>query len=372
MFDGDLFKQILEATRDIWDRPGTRPEVRKSFAAVLACGTPALGWHLYASDTEEKRCYGRCKSRFCPSCGYRATLLWLEQQEAALPDIPYEGIVFTMPRELWTIFKRNRHLLHDLPALGAGVIDQWIRIRYGLRTLIMVVPHTFGGDLKFNAHLHILISADGLSEAEGRLIPVPQINKVALMRMWRYAVITHLRLAVKAQVLRSDLSMEGFHKELTTAYERPSGWIIHLDKIVSKSHFLRYAARYVRRPPIAKWRLLKVTDQGVEFVAKDTRGKLLVRTRRPLPEFVRLLAAHVPNRYRHAIRYFGLLAPHAKGQTQTALSVLLRQPRRPRPQRLSWRSSLLKYFGRDPLIDSQGQQMHWVRREQPTSAWTKG
>src|SRR6266849_10587378 len=51
------------------------------------------------------------------------------------------------------------------------------------------------------------------------------------------------------------------HKELTTAYERPSGWIIHLDKIVSKSHFLRYAARYVRRPPIAKWRLLKVTDR---------------------------------------------------------------------------------------------------------------
>lgn len=43
------------------------------------------------------------RRRFCPSCGYRATLLWLEKQEAALPDIPYAGVVFTMPRELWSI-----------------------------------------------------------------------------------------------------------------------------------------------------------------------------------------------------------------------------------------------------------------------------
>ena len=109
----NLLKQILEVTQNVWDRPGTRPAVRKNFRAVIDCGTPALGWEVYASQTEERRCYYRCKSRFCPSCGYRATLLWLEQQEAALPDIPYASIVFTMPRELWSIFRRNRHLLHD-------------------------------------------------------------------------------------------------------------------------------------------------------------------------------------------------------------------------------------------------------------------
>ena len=365
MQDRRLLKQILAATRDVWDRPGTRPTVRKNFAAILDCGTPALGWEVYASDTEERRCYHRCKSRFCPSCGYRATLLWLDEQESALPDIPYAGIVFTMPRELWTIFKRNRHLLHDLPALGAGVIQQWIRIRYGVRVLIMVVPHTFGGDLKFNAHLHILVSAGGLLEAEGRWIPALTFNQDALMRMWRYAVINHLRGALKAQVLQSDLGMQELQRLLTTAYERHPRWIIYLDKIVSKSHFLRYAARYVRRPPIANWRLLEVTGREVKFVAKDTKAGRLVPTRCRLPEFARLLAAHVPDHYRQAIRYFGLLAPRAKGQTFAALFVLLGETKRPRPQRLSWRSSILKYFGHDPLIDSHGQTMHWVRREKP-------
>jgi Putative transposase/Transposase zinc-binding domain len=362
MSELNLLKRILEATRNVWDHPGTRPAVRKNFAAVLDCGTPALGWEVYASETEEKYCYHRCKSRFCPSCGYRATLLWLEQQAASLPDIRYAGIVFTMPRELWTIFKRNRHLLHDLPILGAGVIQQWVRMKYGVSVLVMVVPHTFGGDLKFNAHLHILVSAGGLSESEGRWIPSIRLHKGALMRMWRYAIIDHLRRAAKANVLKSDLGTQKLQRTLTTAYEKHPSWIIFLDQITSKSHFLRYAARYVRRPPIASWRLLGVTDQEVEFVAKDTKAKRLVPTRCEIAEFVRRLAPHVQDKYRHAIRYFGLLAPRTRGQTQAALFALLGQRRPPRPQRLSWRESLRKYFGVDPLIDSHGQTMRLVRR----------
>ena len=368
MGDRNLLKQILEASRAIWDRPETRPAVRKNFADVLDCGTPALGWEVYASDNEEKRCYHRCKSRFCPSCGYRATLLWLDYQEAALPDIPYTGIVFTMPRELWNIFKRNRHLLHDLPALSADVIQQWIKMKYGVSVLIIVVPHPFGGDLKFNPHLHILISAGGLSKSEGRWIPRIELQKNALMRMWRYAVITHLRGALKAQVLKSHLAVQELKRILTIAYERHPQWIIFVDRIASKSHFLLYAARYVRRPPLASWRLLAVTDEEVVFVAKDTKRKRLVPTPCQLSDFVRLLAPHVPDSYRHSVRYFGLLSPRARGRMQAALFVLLGQRIKPRPQRLSWRDSLLKFFGVDPLIDSHGQTMSWVRREPPVLA----
>ena len=360
-----MLKQILEATRSEWDRPGTRTAVRKNFRAVIDCGTPALGWELYASDAEEKRCYHRCKSRFCPSCGYRSTLLWLEQQEAGLPDVPYKGIVFTMPRELWSIFRRNRHLLHDLPVLGAGVIQQWMRIKYDASVLVMVVPHTFGGDLKFNSHLHILVSVGGLQESSGNWIPDLPLEKEALMKRWRYAVIDHLRRALNAGVLRSDLRIDASRRLLSTAYEHPRHpkWIIFLDSITSKSHFLRYAARYMRRPPIASWRLLEVTDRDVEFLAKNTTAGLLVRTRHLLSDFVRLMAQHVPDEYRHGIRYFGLLAPRAKGNNWAGLFVALCQEMKGRPGRMSWRESLRRYFGSDPLIDNRGREMHWVRRE---------
>jgi hypothetical protein len=46
MQDRQLLKHILEATRDLWDRPETRASVRKEFPAVINCGTPALGGPL--------------------------------------------------------------------------------------------------------------------------------------------------------------------------------------------------------------------------------------------------------------------------------------------------------------------------------------
>jgi hypothetical protein len=67
-----------------------------------------------------------------------------------------------MPSDLWSIFKDNRHLLHDLPAVGAAMIQQWAKVKHGASPVVPVVPHTFGGDLKFNTHLHTLVSAGGL------------------------------------------------------------------------------------------------------------------------------------------------------------------------------------------------------------------
>ena len=362
MQERNLLKYILEATRNIWDRAGTRPAVRKNFAAVIDCGTAYLGWKVYASDREERLCYHRCKSRFCSSCGYRATLQWLAEQKAVLPDIPYSGIVFTMPRELWAIFKRNRHLLHDLPDLAAGVLQQWISMRYGAKAIIMIVPHTFGGDLKFNCHLHTLISTGAFEESTGRWIPELQLNKNAVMKMWRYAVIEHLRGALKAGVLKSQLSPPHTRRLLSTAYysEKHRSWIILWDMIVSKAHFLGYVARYLRRPPIAMWRILKVTEGKVEFVAKETKNKTQLPTCCTLDRFVRLLAAHVPEHYRHGIRYFGLLAPGIKNRLYAGLFLLFGQEMRPRPRRLSWQESMKKYFGVDPMIDTLGQEMHWI------------
>ena len=193
-------KEILIATRPSWDHPGTRPSVRENFQRMIDCRTSVLGAEIYASATEEKVCYHTCKSRACPSCGHRATLLWQRELWASLPDIRYAGIVFTMPDVLWPIFQRNRHLLHDLPALGAAVIKQWVKIKFGVEVLITVIPHTFGAWLNFNSHLHILVSAGGMKTSEGTWIDRLYFDRKKLMHMWRFAVLTFLRQALKAGV----------------------------------------------------------------------------------------------------------------------------------------------------------------------------
>ena len=363
MRDKQPLRRILVATRGHWDRTETRPAVRQNFEKMINCRTAALGAEVYASETEEKLVYHTCKSRACPSCGHRATGLWQREQWASLPDMPYAGVVLTMPDVLWPIFQQNRHLLRDLPALGAAAIQQWVKARYGVRVLIMVVQHTFGRRLNFNPHLHILVSAGGLQESEGRWIAQLHYEKDALMHMWRYAVITYLREALRAKVLTSDLRAEDLKAVLKTQYER--WWNIDIDHFKSKGQFLQYAGRYIRRPPIAQHRFVKITDREVQFWRKDLKEKRRVLTWYSIEEFVATLAEHVPDRYRHAIRYFGLLAPASKGRTSAALFVLLGQKKRPRPPRLSWRSSLRKDFGVDPLVDRRGQSMHWVGRLRP-------
>ena len=79
-------------------------------------------------------------------------------------------------------------------------------------------------------------------------------------------------------------------------------------------------------------------------------------------DFLATLADHVPDRYRHNIRYFGLLAPRTKARTHDTVFALLGQERRGKPWRLSWAASIRKSFGVDPLLDGQGDRMRWCAR----------
>ena len=220
--------------------------------------------------------------------------------------------------------------------------------------------HTFGRHLNFHPHLHILISGGGLRESEGRWMPTLSLEKPGIMQIWREALIAYLWEALKATELNVDLNRESVRAILKTQYGRT--WNIYIARFQSKSQFLRYAGRYIRRPPIAEHRFVSITDQEVQFLTKDLKQKRVVTTRYSLLEFVAILTEHVPDHYRHGIRYFGLLAPRSKALTSAALFTLLGQEKRRRPQRLSWRNPLRRYFGIDPLRDSRGEVMHWVSR----------
>ena len=129
-------------------------------------------------------------------------------------------------------------------------------------------------------------------------------------------------------------------------------------------HFPRYGGRYVRRPPIAQYHIQEITDNEVQFRRKvkiDGR-KQSTTIRCSLQEFVSMLAQHVPDRYRHAVRHFGLLSPRTKAKSFTIVFALLGQKKRTRPRRLGWAFSMRRDFGVDPLSDANGERMRWAGR----------
>jgi len=137
------------------------------------------------------------------------------------------------------------------------------------------------------------------------------------MHCWRYALTEYLAKARVAHLIRSNISSDEIKALLEGQYNR--SWNVFVGCIPSKTRFLRYAGRYMRRPPIAEYHLERITDQVVEYLGKNTRARQMVWIRYSNEEFVDTLKDHVPDRFRHAMRYFGLLSPRAKRLTLPGL-----------------------------------------------------
>jgi hypothetical protein len=357
-------KRILRENRSLWDVDSTRPAVRRAFSRALECGTAALGAEVYSSGVEEKVVFHTCKGRACSSCGVRATSRWQRERWAALPDVPYKSITFTMPDVLWPFF-RDRQLARLLPVLAAKTVEAWVRARFGLQIGVIAIPHTFNGKLEFNAHVHVMVTAGGL-ELSGKWRAGVYYDRDALTHYWRKGVIRLLRASLRTGKLPTELPTE--QVDATLIQQENRWWSVKLQSLGSKEHFLRYAGRYARRPPISQRRITGISKQEITFWANDRRLRRRAIVRLTPKEFLAAWMQHIPEHYEHAVRCFGMFAPRTIGDISAPVSTILVQCQKRRPKPLSWSISIKRDFGWDPLLDRQGNRMTWTRRIAPQKA----
>ena len=81
----------------------------------------------------------------------------------------------------------------------------------------------------------------------------------------------------------------------------------HEDVKISLSR-IRRALHQAASPQSAT--ILKISSDEVVYEYKDTRKKRIAVARCKPEELVDLLLLHVHRRYRHSMRYFGLMAPN--------------------------------------------------------------
>jgi hypothetical protein len=356
----DPLKTILSQGRQYWDRDQMRLGARRVFDKTMLCRTAELGAEVYSSENQEFILYHTCKSRACPSCGYRANVQWLRERWAALPDVLYKGVTFTMPDLLWPFFRDNPSLIRALPALAVEVIQAQVGVRNGLRIGVIAILHTFNGKLEFNSHVHTMVTGGGLNGSSGKWSPRVHFDQGRMMKGWQKAVIALLRAALHAGQLRTELTADQTGDLLTHLEKR--WWSIKIQSFADKWHFLQYAGRYVRRPPIAQRRITWIGNQSVSFWYKDKKLHRRTEVRCSLEEFIDRWTQHIPEHSQHAVRNFGLFAPRALSQTSAAIFAILGQERKPRLRPRPWADSIKRDFGHDPLLDHTGKRMKWSRR----------
>jgi hypothetical protein len=142
-------------------------------------------------------------------------------------------------------------------------------------------------------------------------------------------------------------------------------WRIKVQSFDERGHFLQYAGRYVRRPPIAQRRIIWIGKRTVKFWYKDKKLRRRVEAECSLEEFLDRWAQHIPDPCQHAVRNFGLFAPRLLERTGSAVFLMLGQARRPRPKPRRWADSIKRDFGYDPLLDRKGNRMKWSQRLKP-------
>jgi hypothetical protein len=204
------------------------------------------------------------------------------------------------------------------------------------------------------------VSSGGLKEASASWVNQLDLDKGAIMQHWRSAVVAYLRMAYAKGLVITERSPS--QVKLLLEMQEECWWSIHLNRFASREHFLRYAGRYIRRPPIAQYRFLEATSERIQSRTMDHREKREVITSYIPAEFVSLLAEHVHDRYAHSVRHFGLLAPRSRGHLLPGVFALLGQSARAKPHRLSWALSIKRSFAVDPLLDSKGERMRWICR----------
>lgn len=303
-------------------RPGLSAASRKMLTSLTQCRTAALGGHLAlcgACGHHELRYHG-CRDRHCPTCAAGRTARWLAARERELLPVPCYQVVFTVPAQL-------RALARVLPAEVYGTLMQVavralqdaLTTKYEARFAITSVLHTWTRELKLHPHVHLMVSAGGLSMDDSAWVSTGSrflVSNRILEPLFRAKMLAALR-----KVLACDELDEALRAQLEPMLKAAANkrWVIHISKPAGRGPqaFLRYLARYVFRVAIDDARLVSWRDDEVTW--KTRGGKTATLSGK---DFVRRFAQHALPKGFRKVRHCGLMAPGNKARLAKARGLL--------------------------------------------------
>lgn len=149
---------------------------------MINCGDPSFGGAMYGCPHCGKLKFVpfRCHNRFCPTCGNKYAMERTTSMSFKLVNVPHRHCVFTIDVNLRDFFLDDRSLpnclFHSVNSVVSRMFYKLNKSKNFTPGFIMVL-HTFGRDLKWNPHIHCLISEGGYSD-DGFWRPVIATSRI--------------------------------------------------------------------------------------------------------------------------------------------------------------------------------------------------
>ena len=332
-----------------------RPDVLENVIKIILCRTGKLGFLLYRCLCGySKKVPFTCKSRFCSSCGKVACDNWMNKVMSwSLPNMQYIHIVFTIPEQLRLFFLLNRKKgLDSLFFASKEAILQTFDEKFNCIPGIISVIHTFGSDIKWNPHVHMIITSGGIALDNKSWIWTSFIPYKKLREAWKFCLFRSLRSWTKLQF--SQKKYAAFDSLLDSLAN--IDWYVNVGKkLFSLAFTVQYIGRYAKRPVIAETRLLGFDGVSVSFSFQDKlaqKSSVLVLS---VFDFIGKLIRHIPNKHHRMIRYSGIFANRVKTRYLTLVKSFMETEKKYSPtlKHLSWRDRIHQFTGLDPLLCPQ-------------------
>lgn len=334
-----------------------RPVVFKEVQRMMQCGNPELGYALYFCDHCHQFMHVpfRCKSRFCNTCGVKYANDRALSISKKIIRCKHRHIVFTIPQQLRSYFLNDRYLLNGLFEAASETILSWFRDLNKFQNFtpgIMCTLHTFGRDLKWNPHIHMLCSEGGAGNTEV-FRKVKHISFKALRSRWQKLLLSYLSRHLPFSQLPSFKKLKDF---LYSNYD--NGFYVYAkpDDISSISLAVNYVIRYTGRPAMAQSRILNYDGNFVTFYYERHEDNQRVEETISVFEFIKKLIIHIPNEHFKVVRYYGIYAKQHKHSSKI-FKMLSQTQVEIRQQLRKWRLSMELSFGYDPTKCSCGNFM---------------
>ncbi len=330
-----------------------RDVVNKEVHKMINCQDPNFGHALYLCEHCGKfKCVPfTCHSRFCNSCGSKYQQARALTLSSKLVNCRHRHIVFTIPSELRFIFRKNRKLLHILFRSASQTVLDWFYSQSkseNFKPGIVCALHTFGRDLKWNPHIHMLITEG----ASGNSIVWKNFNYFPyfmLRKKWQTTLLFNLEKELGKSYFRS---LKNFiysnHSSGFYVYAKPS--------LNSSYDVVNYIIRYISRPAMAQSRILDYDGSTVTFWYQRHEDNKKIIEKIPVSEFIERLIVHIPDEQFKMLRYYGIYSKKSKHDDKI-IKRLKSSTVKLRKALSKWRESIELTFGYDPIKCSCGHFM---------------
>lgn len=321
-----------------------RKSVIENVDKMLNCGDPSFGGAMYFCPDcgNLKFIPFRCHSRFCPTCGNKYSINRTTSMSFKIINVKHRHCVFTIAEELRPFFLKDRSLLNCLFSSVRSVV---MRLFHKDNKTELFTPgficvlHTFGRDLKWNPHIHCLISEGGIGTHlfwRGK----KHFNFEFLRRAFQAALLNELHSRLGDSFKKVKASIYSNHKNGFYVYAKPNE--------CDPKQVIKYIGRYLARPAIATSRIDSYDGEYVTFHYNRHEDDKLVVEKIPALEFIGRLIRHIPEKHFKMIRYYGVYARHR--ETDKNLSRAISKEKHKFYISLNtWRMGILSAFGYDPL-----------------------